>query len=51
MIEPVSDKEDTGCYLNGDQISAATELKHLDRLSFSTNNVFIVIIPGGTPSE
>jgi hypothetical protein len=39
--------EDSSCYLNGDNINKITELKHLDRLIFGTNNMFIVIIPGG----
>jgi|LakMenEpi03Aug12_release.lakeMendotaPanAssembly.Ray.scaffolds.fasta_scaffold100093_4 hypothetical protein len=37
--------EDSACYLNGDNITQKTELKHLDRLIFGTNNMFVVIIP------
>lgn len=47
MIEPVFNGEDSGCYLNGDSIVQKIELKNLDRLIFGTNNMFIVVIPGG----
>lgn len=45
FIEPVFEGEDSGCYLNGDPISNKVELKTLDRLTFGTNNMFIVVIP------
>ena len=47
FIEPVSNEnEDSGCYLNGDPIIETTELKTLDRLTFGTNNMFVVVLPG-----
>ena len=38
--------EESNCYLNGDQISKEEQLYHLDRLSFGTNNMFLVLLPG-----
>ena len=49
FVEPVFTGEDSGCYLNGELILTKTELMHLDRLTFGTNNMFIVIIPDTKP--
>lgn len=38
--------DESNCYLNGDQISKQEKLYHLDRLSFGTNNMFLVMLPG-----
>lgn len=38
--------EESNCYLNGDQIVKPEKLYHLDRLSFGTNNMFLVLLPG-----
>jgi hypothetical protein len=43
--------EDSGCYLNGNPIIEKSEILHLDRLTFGTNNMFIVIIPDGESGE
>lgn len=48
-IEPISEEEDSGCCLNGCPIIGRTELMHFDRLTFGTNNMFIVLIPGTEP--
>ena len=46
-IEPISEEEeDSGCCLNGSPITGRVELMHFDRLTFGTNNMFIVLIPG-----
>lgn len=37
--------------MNGDNISQKTELRNLDRLTFGTNNMFVVVIPGHDPRE
>ncbi len=51
-ISPITTHgEDSACYLNGDSITEKTELKHLDRLTFGTNNMFVVVIPGTDPRE
>ena len=47
MISPTLENEDSGCYLNGNYIMKKTELMHLDRLIFGTNNFFVIIIPEG----
>lgn len=45
-VEPVFEiGDDSACYLNGDIIKEKTELKHFDRLTFGTNNMFVVLIP------
>ena len=46
-IEPIEEGEDSSCYVNGDAVTKRTELKHYDRLTFGTNNMFVVMIPGG----
>lgn len=48
-VEPIFTGEDSGCYLNGDVVSGKLELKTLDRLTFGTNNMFIVVLPGSEP--
>lgn len=45
FLEPVFDGEDSGCYLNGDLIGKEAPIYHLDRISFGTNNIFLVLIP------
>ena len=37
--------------MNGDYLTEKKELKTFDRLSFGTNNMFVVIIPGTDPRE
>lgn len=46
MIEAITQDEDANCYLNGDLVETKVELHHLDRLSFGTNYMFLVLIPG-----
>jgi hypothetical protein len=41
--------DETNCYLNGDQIIKEETLYHLDRLSFGTNNMFLVMLPDNPP--
>lgn len=48
-IHPACEGEDSGCYLNGEPIKEKTELMHFDRLTFGTNNMFVVLIPGTKP--
>ena len=50
-IEPIFEGEDSGCYLNGEHINQKQEIKNLDRISFGTNNMFIVIIPEEEPRD
>lgn len=50
-IEPMIQGEDSACYLNGDSITQKTELRNLDRLTFGTNNMFVVVIPDQDPRE
>lgn len=38
--------DESNCYLNGDQIGKEERLFNLDRLSFGTNNMFLVLLPG-----
>ena len=48
FVEPIyHEEEDSNCYINGDPIVEKIELKHYDRLTFATNNMFVVQIPGG----
>ena len=51
LITPQEFTEESNCYINGDQISQQEKLFHLDRLSFGTNNMFLVLIPGTEPRE
>ena len=44
-LNPIFDGEESGCYLNGDMISKEEQIYHLDRISFGTNNMFLVLIP------
>ena len=37
--------------MNGNMISEKTELQHLDRLIFGSNNMFVVMLPGSDPRE
>lgn len=48
-LSPVCEGEDSACYLNGDTITEKTQILHYDRLTFGTNNMFIVMIPGTEP--
>lgn len=50
-IEPVFTGDDSGCYLNGDVVSEKIPLRTLDRLTFGTNNMFIVVIPETEPRD
>ena len=50
-IDPNFTGQDSGCYLNGSPILERTELFNLDRLTFGTNNMFIVSLPGRKPRE
>jgi hypothetical protein len=43
--------ESSGCFLNGDEIDKEENLFHMDRLSFGTNNIFLILIPGALPRE
>lgn len=52
VIEPEEfTGDDSNCYLNGDQITKLEKIYHLDRISFGTNNMFLVLIPSTTPRE
>lgn len=47
-IEPEfcgEENEDTGVYLNGNNVTEQKELMNYDRLTFGTNNMFLVLIP------
>ena len=48
-LTPVCEGEDSACYLNGDTITEKTQILHYDRLTFGTNNMFIVMIPDTEP--
>ena len=37
--------------MNGDNISKKIQLKNLDRLTFGTNNMFVVCIPESHPRD
>lgn len=50
-IAPEGAGEESNCYLNGDQITGEERLFHLDRLSFGTNNMFLLLLPGGETRE
>lgn len=50
-MEPIGDGEETGCYLNGDMINKEEQIFHLDRISFGTNNMFLVVVPDTKPRE
>lgn len=49
FLEPIFEGEESGCYLNGDMISKEEEIFNLDRISFGTNNMFLVVIPDHKP--
>lgn len=49
--EGVPEEFDSNIYLNGDQLSSGTRLWHLDRVSFGTNNMFVMMVPGGEVRE
>lgn len=52
FVEPIfSEDEDSNCYINGDPVLEKMELKDYDRLTFATNNMFVVQIPGGERRE
>ena len=52
FIEPIyGEEEDSNCYLNGDPITEKIEIKNCDRLTFATNNMFVVQIPDGETRE
>lgn len=42
---------DSSIYLNGDQIAKEERLFNLDRLSFGTNNMFLLLLPGTDSRE
>ena len=44
-IEPIFEGEDSSCYLNGDYLTEKKQISSFDRLTFGTNNMFVVIIP------
>jgi pSer/pThr/pTyr-binding forkhead associated (FHA) protein len=45
----VGEGEGSGCFLNGDEIPKEERLLHLDRISFGTNNIFLLLLPGTLP--
>lgn len=49
IMNPTFDGEESGCYLNGDMIEKQEKIFHLDRISFGTNNMFLVLIPETDP--
>lgn len=51
FLLPQFEGADSNCFLNGDQISEKQPLHNLDRLSFGTNNIFLVLLPGTPPRE
>lgn len=42
---------ESNIYLNGDQLTSGTLLCHLDRISFGTNNMFLILLPGTKSRE
>lgn len=44
-LQPVFYGEDSNCYLNGDLVQKEEQIFHLDRISFGTNNMFLIILP------
>lgn len=50
-MQPVFEGEESGCYLNGDMILKETQIFHLDRISFGTNNMFLLLIPDTQPRD
>lgn len=51
FLVAVEGGEDSGCYLNGNLVSAEERIYHFDRVSFGTNNIFLVVLPGSEPRE
>ena len=50
MVPAVKEGE-SSCFINGDMISQKEKLSHLDRVSFGTNNIFLLLLPGLEPRE
>lgn len=44
-LQPIFEGEESGCYLNGDMIVKEEQVFHLDRISFGTNNMFLLLLP------
>lgn len=44
-LNPVFEGGDSNCFLNGDLVLEKQKLYHLDRISFGTNNIFLIMIP------
>jgi hypothetical protein len=51
VLVAVDGGEDSGCYLNGNLVGAEEKIYHLDRVSFGTNNIFLLLLPGTPPRE
>ena len=50
-LEPIFEHEESSCYLNGDHLTKKEQVYHLDRVSFGTNNMFLVIVPDSEPRD
>ncbi len=51
MLVAVEGGEDSGCYVNGNLVAGEEKIYHLDRVSFGTNNIFLLLLPGNNPRE
>ncbi len=51
LLKPEFEGVESNCFLNGDQVSEPQRLYHLDRVSFGTNNIFLVLLPGTQPRD
>jgi hypothetical protein len=51
FLKPEFEGLDSNCFLNGDQAIKQERLYNLDRVSFGTNNIFLIMIPGNSPRE
>lgn len=45
FLVPACKNGESGCFVNGDMIGGKEKLFHLDRISFGTNNIFLLLIP------
>ena len=51
FLVPAVKEGESSCFVNGDMISQKEPLRHLDRISFGTNNIFLLLLPDEEPRE